>query len=181
MNIIDQADKIVFGDARAADKPHNTTLRIGINTYRRGAYIEWLLSKGHDEAAKAAFDDVGLMAERIVALDAAKGDGLPDGLTAKAYSNAVWGDGVVTEKTLGALVRTDDFKQADKVAVYINRCLSAPVRRLLAAFDIVHERDCNHRGFAILRKTDGSPNFTSTDKWIDEETICCIVPKAVKQ
>lgn len=177
--LIGQADKIVFGDERTGEKLHETLRANGVsmNTMRRGAFIEWLMARGEDETAKGMLDDIGLMAERIVKLHAAtqpKCDGLPEvhsvtcGDLGDIHSVTVW---LTSSATQG---------DAEAMSAYLGRCLSKPVRRLLAAFDLTDSAVLGTGAVVLLRKPDGSANITRTDKWVDEETICFLVPKAVK-
>lgn len=167
MNIIEQADRIVGID---------TALGLGgildqadpadRNTYRRGAYLEFYGKHSVHERGNALCDtgahnyspasaSLEKMAEVVVALHAAtksKGDGLPevDRVTSawfagKAKCATVWMNSSASEEETEAMVS------------YISRCLSSPVRRLLAEYEVydhdplqgVMTRVCQHRGDPI--------------------------------
>ena len=66
--------------------------------------------------------------------------------------------------------------EAVALSVYLMRCLAPPVRRLLAAFEVVGEERDGAKALVV----DGCQRaFLSAEKtkWVDQETICWLVPR----
>ena len=171
--IIEQADEIVGINVEAIGlaPEHKAMLR-------RGAYFDWLM-KNVDADETMVCGTINHTAGWIVRLHAEskpKGDGLPDLIV--HGPNMAWHEHVVVRKTAGGKLTAMTLDEQVATVQYINRCLTAPVRRLLSAFDVTDESDRGPGAFALLQKTDGSPSLAATDKWIDEETICCLSPRA---
>lgn len=162
-DIIDQADRIVgidtaLGKSGLLDYADSLVK----NTYRRGAYLEWFASHGADvrdaavkvvgaEKHTPGAVDIAKMAEVIVALHDAtqpKGDGLP-------APESIGIDSELREKgwfVVNVMARGGKSESAT-MCEYIDRCLSAPVRRLLAEFDVTDTAENVH---AAIRLDDGS-------------------------
>ena len=133
---IEQADKIV---GISEDMQANEITRaFNPDTYRRGAYVGWM-SELKPDLNPAGFDlprSIEDMAAAVVKFHAAsqpKGDGLPEvNIIIFGRRNGVC---VVDVVLLGEATHEQSLAMRD----YLTRCLSAPVRRLMAEFEVVSE------------------------------------------
>lgn len=189
MTIIEQADSIVgITDEIGACRNYGLSRDI----YRRGAYLGWLANqeeeKCGDECRKrdAYKHRIGsvpieMMAEVVVAVHAAtrpKGDGLPDNLTVLCS----YVDGNECVKVSHSDDRTMSFVDQVATAAYLTRCLSAPVRRLMAAFEVTYDPppDLKAENIALRATLDGKM-LRSGEVTKLGNVICWLVPKAVKR
>lgn len=135
-------------DITKADRIVGITYDISVNIttrafeeriYRRGAYIEWMtaLPDFHGLDAPRASDTIELLAAYIVRKGAEpKGDGVPKWFFVGAQKiSGCSGVGLVAVRNGCGGYDMTGQEQSCTIA-YINRCLSAPVRKLLAAFEV---------------------------------------------
>lgn len=177
-NIIEQADRIVGIDASSRYFEANVAEpEKHINLYRLGAYLKWLeeCKVGDPHARPNAGHALEDIAKEIVALHAAskvKGDGLPD-ITSVAWA---------VEFEAGGQ-RSGDFvflfqppvesgNEAHAICGYLRRCLTKPVRRLLAEFEVTDQTPAAEcPAIHIPDLQDQSSPYS---------TVCWLVPKAVQ-
>lgn len=185
VNIIKQADEIV-----------GITEQIGVlnrhlvsaDIFRRGAYFEWLAKQDHDTCVDAYHRnkvgedrvgsiDVEVLSRVVVEVHAAtqpKGDGLPEGLT--AVSNIAERPesmrGVIVFKRDGSLTASLTGDEQRKTQEYLDRCLSKPVRRLLAEFDVTDQAPKGDQAAITI--------CDPTSEKFCPPVVCWLVPKAVK-
>lgn len=183
---IEQADKIIGIDIALGlggildqvDERHR-------QSYRRGAYIEWIATQDEslctDELLKRGSRNyrVGMMqldkiAEAIVAIHAAtqpKGDGLPEEFEVFCQIGAS-GAIVSVMKRVAGLARDMDASEQRKLSDYLTRCLSKPVRRLLAEFEVTDQAPKAYQAAITI--------CDPTSEKFCPPVVCWLVPKSRK-
>jgi hypothetical protein len=170
-SIIEQADEIVgiTGEVRIAN--------VNSTTYRRGAYVGWLLSN-HEADETMVCGTVAHSAECIVRLHAASkpkpmGDGLPEEMSASIAHEYEAGEDVWFVAVGPTFC---DSKGPALIRDYLNRCLAPPVRRLLAAFEVVDEKpERDGIGIPHVSVHDGTVFLDYVSP-----SVCWLVPKGVR-
>lgn len=160
---IEQADEIV---GIATDV---IMANVKADTYRRGAYADWFRKNSQPDMWPTVAEVLSSQAERIVRLHAAskpKGDGLPDLIV--CCPNEFGKEFVVVRKIIDGAMRPMTLEDQTSTAAYIQRCLTPPVRRLLAEFDVVESRsvEVNKLNTVMLHR--------------NGQDICWLVPKGAK-
>lgn len=162
---IDQADSIVGINLGATSLDEKSR-----GWLRRGAYFDWLTDTKNAFWPNGSFDQsmpVEAMAGHIVSLHAAKklkGDGLPEIEFNARNDMCGFVDVVACAKVPCSI------DQTGRLLKLLNEFNSPPVRRLLAAFDVVEQR----------------PKVVSLDRPCykiierDETVICWLVRKGAK-
>lgn len=179
-SIIEQADEIV---GIAEDLSANWITRaFSPDTYRRGAYVEWMpKQKGfHGLDAPAATDSLEKLAAHIVELRAAsnpKGDGLPEVVG--------WSVDVDTDELILKCSGGPDGPSGfgEFIDLYLAK-RDSPVRRLLAAFEVVDKRP-THIGCFAFGHLNGEPVMISGPNGRpfpipESDVYFWLVPKAVR-
>lgn len=174
MNVIAQADGIV-----GIDTVLISTTGVRLDTYRRGAYCEWLSARPTDEGFVTVANSIEELAAEVVRIDAAgrkpaqPDDGLPPG---------PWSDyGKVVADSKGSIVAdtgecVHHIDAAYAIAAHIARCGSPAVRRLLAAFEVTDE-PTGPRSRTIVITADGNTN-TGFGHVESHDPICWLTPRA---
>lgn len=173
-SIIEQADRIVgISVALAPDGVLEFASGRMKNICRRGAYIEWIVAQKEDVCSDERIED---MAEIVVRIAKPKGDGLPDE-TLVFCSNTSGAKGVSVQKLVND--RSQDMSDVEqcRTADYLNRCLSAPVRRLLAAFDVTDDPPYLKAGNNAIRAMSDGRMLRSGEVADAGKIVCWLVPR----
>lgn len=173
-SIIEQADAIV-GIAKTIGTCKRESGGFSPDTYRRGAYVEWLTDEKnvvwpHGGSLNAS-SSVEEMAALVVRLSRPKGDGVPE--TIVHCPNAMGHSYVVVNKLDHNGVKVPmSLEEQTATAAYLQRCLAPPVRRLLAMYDVVEEKPtCGRVNIPHVKVNAGMT------QWHTEGDICWLVPR----
>ena len=148
------------------------------DTYRRGAYASWYAKNSQPDQWPTVAETIESQAERIVRLHKPKGDGLPEihGISfAKHWSGR---NGELVFSCHGPIT---DAQHAKACSEYIMRCLAPPVRRLLAAFEVVEQpsaqtlADDGERYIRITAR--GRALDWSQVRYGEDSIVCWLVPR----
>ena len=182
-SIIEQADAIV-GIAKTIGTCKRESGGFSPDTYRRGAYVEWLTDEKnvvwpHGGSLNAS-SSVEEMAALVVRLSRPKGDGVPE--TIVHCPNAMGHSYVVVNKLDHNGVKVPmSLEEQTATAAYLQRCLAPPVRRLLAAFEVVEQpsaqtlADDGERYIRITAR--GRALDWSQVRYGEDSIVCWLVPR----
>ena len=131
---IEHADAIV-GIAKTIETCKLESGGFSPDTYRRGAYARWFAENSQPGQWPTVAETLMSQAERIVRLHKPKGDGLPETIVYGCESEGL--EYVAVKKRHSGCVFTMTPDEQTATAAYIQRCLAPPVRRILAAFEVV--------------------------------------------
>ncbi len=178
MSDIEKADEIVgiteiLGPGGALDYADRATK----DTYRRGAYVGWLPKQDGflGSSGPLASGPLEAIASEIVRLHKPKGDGLPSHVSFAVLAEG-FGDVTSPLKTSFEFCEAMSERERDALATYFRRCLAPPVRRLLAAFEVVEPGGELIHGSYIIEK----PNTKTARERLCPPEICRLVPRAAR-
>lgn len=178
MNDIDKADRIVGISEFVLQIINRWTSdgkRLSPDTYRRGAYFEWLDAKhacGLGPGAPLA--DIAAEVVRIDAEERRKkepDDGLPPGPWRYTH-------GLLRDATDRQLFDPMIDGRTERLVDYVARCGSPAVRRLLAAYDVTEEQvhDCS---VAVIRMANEAGTACATrTPWAGAYILCWLTPRS---
>ena len=135
-SIIEHADAIV-GIAKTIETCKRESGGFSPDTYRRGAYARWFAENSQPGQWPTVAETLMSQAERIVRLHKPKGDGLPEDVEFCICAEGLGYSSSGPANTWFLFSQPMTEAEREAVAAHFRRCLAPPVRRILAAFEVV--------------------------------------------